>query len=235
MMKPNLFYHLRKLRFSLKLWPFHQNKVNAFLKEWNPSNTDEVLLIGPSAGYSLPLDFIQKFKSITAVEPDPVARFLFERRFKVKPKWIKRPLQFNQIKSLKPFLHFKGPILFCNVLGQVPMKSVAPFKQVLADFLKGKTWASYHDAMSGSGIEFDCEDAPRTKATFTQMKSWIYVKNAHAGNVEVTAHLAPDLFDSKSGLKFQYWWWKLTDQESHLIEGVYQADQKTDQKDSENP
>ena len=219
MIRPNVFYHYRYLRYGKRLWEPHQAKVKRFLDEWNPK-ASELLLFGPSGGYSLPKEFLEKFSSIIAVEPDPIARSVFENRFGIKPHWIKRAVRLDRADDLKEFSSFSGAILFCNVLGQVPMKTASPFRRALLPFLEGKSWASYHDAMSGNSIEFDCEDAPRKKASVTLMKSWIYVKNA-SGKIEVNAHLAPDIFEEGKGAQFSYWWWKLTDRQSHLIEGVY--------------
>ena len=219
MIRPNLFYHYRSLRYGKRLWGSHQVKVASFLNDWNPKG-DELLLFGPSGGYSLPEAFIRKFSKIIAVEPDPVARLVFEKRFQVKPEWVKQPVQFNHRDDLARFAPFTGPVLFCNVLGQIPMKNTSSFRRVLHPFLEGRSFASYHDAMSGHDIEFDCEDAPRKKTGLTQMKSWIYVKNP-SGKFEVTAHLAPDLFDEARGLEYRYWWWKITDRQSHLLEGVF--------------
>lgn len=217
----SFFYHLRNLKYAKRYWSNHFEGVRQLIKAWNPKRSDELLLFGPSAGYSLPLDFVQRFKSVTAVEPDPIARILFENRFKIKPKWIKHKINFGKAKDLEPFKDFKGTLLFCNVLGQIPIQSASPIKKVLRPFLEGKTWASFHDAMSGNGIEFDCEDAPKKKASLSEMKSWIYVMRAKENQVHVNAHLAPDLFDASPELHFRYWWWKITGNQSHLIEGVY--------------
>jgi hypothetical protein len=215
-----IVYHLRAYRFQNRLWHTHQQKVGEFLELWNP-NAEELLLFGPSAGYSLSQDFLKKFRVITAVEPDPLARILFEKRFQIKPNWIKHKIRFDDKKDLLQFQEFKGAILFCNLLGQIPMKTSKKVKKVLNEFLENRNWASFHDAMSGNKIEFDCEDAPKRKATLAEMRSWIYIKNPKLKEVQVNAHLAPELFDESQKLSFQYWLWTISDQQSQLIEGVY--------------
>ncbi|NDG85242.1 MAG: hypothetical protein EBX52_09445, partial [Proteobacteria bacterium] len=67
-----VFYHLRALRYRKAYWDQHHNGVRKFLEEWNPASK-KLLLVGPSAGYSLPSDWLARFDSIEAFEPDPVA------------------------------------------------------------------------------------------------------------------------------------------------------------------
>lgn len=216
----HFIYHFRASRYQNTLWENHRNQVTKFLNAWNPKE-DSLLLFGPSGGYSLSKEFLSRFKTIIAIEPDLIARRQFEKRFGFKPQWIKKSIRFDREKDFEPFRDFKGAVLFCNLLGQIPMASPEPVKKVLNRFLAGRSFASYHDALSGQDIEFDTEDAPPLKASLRQMREWIYIKNEKSPTIQVNAHLAPDLFDAAPGLSFRYWFWKLSPKHSHLIEAVY--------------
>lgn len=74
-----LVYHLRAARHRHGLWaPFHAS-VAGWLADWQPRRR-ELLIVGPSAGYALPDGFFTRFAQVTALEPDPLARWLLRRR-----------------------------------------------------------------------------------------------------------------------------------------------------------
>ncbi len=216
------FYHLRAYRFKEQYWSDHLAGVNGFLKSWNP-RAKSLILIGPSAGYSLPTEWLSRFDSLTAFEPDRIARMLFERRHGVRPKWVRKKFPFG---SADPFgvldAHADSAILFCNILGQLEFPNLGKMSQTLQHRMKNREWASYHDALSGHKIEFDLEDAKPKRSTLHEMKKWVYVKNPKASEVVVNSHQAPELFKKWDGLQFRYWQWRLTPENTHLIEGVFQ-------------
>jgi len=222
-MSGGLFYHFRAWRFckknSLNLWWDHQDGVQRFLERWGPKEKT-LVLIGPSGGYSLPADFLERFERIIAFEIDPVARLIFEKRFGIKPQWIKHPFQFEPFSDLPA----DAAILFCNLLGQVPFKNAKKMSLLLEAALKGRSWASYHDAMSGENLEFDTENStPGKRARLIQMKSWVYPK-VNSGTLVVNAHQAPELFERFPNDSFFYWQWRILPKRTHLIEGVYHAE-----------
>lgn len=75
-----LTYHLRALRWRRRLWTPFRAQVAAWLAAWQPP-CSELLLLGPSAGYTLDPAFLSRFAAIHAVEPDPLAHWLLRRRF----------------------------------------------------------------------------------------------------------------------------------------------------------
>lgn len=73
-------YHVAALRYRRDLWvPYHE-AVARVLADWAPPQR-QLVIVGPSAGWNLPLDFLQRFDHVVAVEPDPLARWLLRRRF----------------------------------------------------------------------------------------------------------------------------------------------------------
>jgi hypothetical protein len=173
-----LAYHFTAWRFRSTWKPFRE-RIHAWLNAWNPTEKN-LLLIGPSAGYTLPSAFLERFNTIRVIEPDPLARIFLKKRF---PESASR-ITFLSAESILPWwnadeedpgLRFKtflretedaqGPlaVLFCNFLGQLPLlklnyeeKSLRnAFDAALAPY----TWASYHDLFSGRAKDFDrCPD-----------------------------------------------------------------------------
>ena len=215
-----LFYHLRALRFRQLFWDQHREGVRKFLSEWNPQSK-KLVLIGPSGGYSFPDGWFSKFESITAFEPDFMARIIFEKRHSIQPKWIKTGFPFQDFSALKEIPMQGSAILFCNILGQISIRNPSRFQSMMVHHLAGREWASYHDALSGEGIEFDLEDLRPGRASSHEMEKWIYVKNPKIREVSVNSHPAPDLFRGIEGLEFRYWQWRILPHFTHLIEGVY--------------
>lgn len=146
-----LGYHLRAWRYRHTLWrPFH-SQVHAWLSAWQPRATHLVLL-GPSGGYALESEFLQRFMRVTVLEPDPLARFLLRRRFSgvafefADPYVFSSPDGPNWLALAWPGAAF----LFCNLLGQnlVGQKNRAGWLAALEPALDGREWASWHDLVS---------------------------------------------------------------------------------------
>ncbi len=206
-----IVYHARALFFERTLWRSHQQSVKTFLNAWNPP-TVSLVLVGPSAGYSLPLDFLKRFNNITAIEPDPMARLLFEMRTGLRPHWIKDPFDFESKELQFP----QGAILFCNLLGQI--ESTGNLEQKL----KGRPWASYHDAYSTSNGHFEIAfKSASAQITDAELKTaYVPSSSQHIINDHNTLRL---FSKSETPLSFYYWNWQLTPRRSHMIEGVYSA------------
>ena len=222
-MSGGLLYHFRAVLHGKNqgLWSSHQVGVKQFLDRWNPPEKS-LVLIGPSGGYSLPKFFLERFSEVIAIEPDLLARLIFEKRFLIKPKWIKGRVNFNRLDNLEGLIPPGAAILFCNLLGQVPLNSTSHIAQVFKKNLSSRSWASFHDALSGELLEFDTELAePLKKANLVQMKAWIYPKVKLGSVLTVNAHQAPDLFRDEKNNHFFYWQWRIIPRRTHLIEGVF--------------
>ena len=220
-----IIYHLRAIRYARALWRSHQEQVENFLKAWNPKSRT-LILIGPSAAYSLPTEFLKQFEAITAYEPDPVARFLFNQRWSeidAAPPvhWI--PHEFNPgaiLNGRAEPLFTEGAILFCNVLGQIEISDLTAYRKNLMQILKGREWASYHDGFSGSGVRFTPLRSQAIKATEQEVRPWTEATNSNA-RIEINQHQAFELFPADENAKFYYWEWRLSSKRAHLIEGVF--------------
>jgi hypothetical protein len=161
-------YHYFAWRYRATYWrPFLSQVESWLLKDWNP-NSKILIIFGPSAGWSLPFAFLNRFERIICVEPDPLARSLFLKRFSA----LSRRLEFLSETALMPWFAnpfgSTGPleellsrepnaaILFANVLGQVPLllpSSIGEEDHIetlrqLVSTLNGREAASYHDLLS---------------------------------------------------------------------------------------
>ncbi len=152
----SLPYHLRAWRWRHTLWaPFHA-QVRRWLADWRPQAT-HLVLIGPSGGYALTVQFLERFEKITVLEPDPLARWWLRRRFPdVTFDWrdsgyLARSGGFAHLAAIYPDAAF----LFCNLLGQELQGQPADFARAawlseLEPALTGHSWASWHDLASTS-------------------------------------------------------------------------------------
>lgn len=144
-----LTYHWRALRYHHSLWAPFCEQVGRWLLDWSPPR-QHLLIVGPSAGYSLHPGFLARFRSVTILEPDPLARRLLARRF---PRIAFLHGSLDCLASLRgpDFLAAEYPdcaILFSNVLGQC-LEYVQPgWAQAMRHALAEHSWASYHDVIS---------------------------------------------------------------------------------------
>jgi hypothetical protein len=201
-----LTYHFRALRYK-KLWRPFCEQVERWLNDWSPQRS-QLILIGPSAGYTLPRDFLARFQSLVVVDPDPAAFMFFQSRFLMPAVWVRD--DFFALESRQPqkirelFSRFAGgsaAFLFCNILGQLPVllreqghgDEVETYMRDLGKELReaarsGVAMASYHDRYSQS--------------------------KKRPG--EIIDHLTGDLFAGASGLK--EFPWQLTPALEHHVE-----------------
>ena len=182
-----LAYHASALRYRGSLWRPFVGAVADWLSSWQPS-APELIIFGSSAGWTLPVEFVTRFARIVCVEPDPVARWLFAKRF------MGARLEFETRTTLLPWFgsgewgrfltaHADAAVLFSNFLGQLPllipplMRTPALSAQAQSEFLgdlRGREWASYHDVLSaraplrlGAPLSLDGEfELPQLAARF---------------------------------------------------------------------
>lgn len=145
-----LIYHGRALRYRQPLWQAFCAQTARWLDSWHPSRT-KLLIVGPSAGYTLPGAWLARFSRIDVLEPDPLARWLLGRRFP--------GLRFHA-GTLDCFATPHGPaqlaaaypdhaILFSNVIGQkLGEAGAANWLGALQIALQGHSWATYHDVIA---------------------------------------------------------------------------------------
>ncbi len=158
-----LVYHARALRDAKVRWRPFREAIGAWLEAWAPP-CDRLLIVGPSGGYSLRTDWLARFRGIVAIDFDPLAQRIFQRRHRGcrVDRWIVEdvfPLgsQGLDLSPLRRRLdeYSNHAVLFSNVLGQIATSAARDDRletglAELRPLLKGRTWASYHDRLAAA-------------------------------------------------------------------------------------
>lgn len=214
----SLPYHLRAWRWRHGLWaPFHA-RVRRWLTDWRPESK-HLALVGPSGGYALTAQFLERFDRVSVLEPDPLARWLLRQRFRhvdfawADCAWLPRPGGFARLAATHP----DAALLFCNLLGQELQGQAAEFDRAawlreLEPALAGREWASWHDLVSTRRAPdrqppLALEHAMPLDALLEQY--WL------GGTLEITDHETAGLCPGRSR---QYAVWRLAPRSYHLIE-----------------
>jgi hypothetical protein len=145
---------MRALLWRRRLWLPFQQRVRRWLTEWRP-DCGHLVLVGPSAGYALSLQFLERFTRLSVLEPDPLARWLLRRRFPgvgfawEESRYLAHDTGFSRLVAAFPDAAF----LFCNLLGQELQGRPPGFRRSawlarLEPALAGHPWASWHDIVS---------------------------------------------------------------------------------------
>lgn len=235
-----LAYHFLGWRRSQSSWIPLKRSVDLFLREWSP-RSQKLLLIGPSAGYTLTRSFLSRFEQIDALDPDPLAAFLFRLRFPALPltwhlqdyftsKGQIRQDTFEQLDQQFP----DHAILFSNFLGQLPLLVELPdahwprsWHQNFQAWLSEKEWASYHDLISTTTHptpEVLHQALQSNELSTSKLAQMLFSDTNHA--IEITDHLTESLF-SFCPTRRQRWAWPLSSSQFHVIEGVCQPSPET--------
>lgn len=148
-------WHLRALWRRSHLWKPFRSHIGNFLGTW-PVRERELLLIGPSAGWCLPENFLRGFSIIHAMDPDPFAALLFRLHHPHARigAWHRADFFLEGDDFLNR--HPGAAVLFCNMLGQRryvnhDVASVEEELRMIKTRLRGRDWASFHDLLSGKG------------------------------------------------------------------------------------
>lgn len=173
-----LRYHVRAWRYRRTLWAPFVRAVSRWLFEWRPPE-GSIVLVGPSGGYCIDLSFLRRFDEVVVVDTDPIARWIFARRARVALAGARTQLRFDANDYLSPVegrFETRGvralcerypahAVLFCNVLGQLPLLGPDPTEEntdvefvggfewwlrALPSTLGARSWASFHDRLSGT-------------------------------------------------------------------------------------
>jgi hypothetical protein len=228
-----LVYHLRALRYRSGLWaPFRSALAKWLMEQLPPS--EELVLVGPSAGHCLPLAELSRFGRVIALEPDPIARRLLARR--LRPAHVEleqRDLLVEPLLSGSEGLdallkeHPAASLLFCNLLGQLRFDLPdaqhahfdAEFRRRLLPLLACRRWASFHDYWSldrhyaePSPISLDFERQPSDDELGV---AWF---GACGPPVTVLDHGTSALFPAS--LPRRYFSWQITPAALHIVEAV---------------
>ena len=178
-----LRWHWRAWR-SRTLWAPTCKDIAAWLARVQP-RSKELILLGPSAGWMIPTNWLLRFERIHAVDIDPWAARFFAYRHGAALQAGGTRWQYQTGDALADLprlltVHPQACVLFDNLLGQLrfhaprwqdPLTFTA---QQLADvhrLLRGREWGSVHDLLSGpalglaSGQEFPAARLPGAAST----------------------------------------------------------------------
>lgn len=219
-----LRYHWRARRYAHRWSPFVESLAQ-WLAAWRP-DADELLLVGPSAGWCLPDDVLRRFTRIDVLEPDPIARVLLARRARrLGREIVAHDRDYltgdpDDVAALGRDFP-RHALLFCNVLGQV--RFLRPeleddernrvWKDALMTALDGRAWATFHDRLSGAL-------APRLDPVATSdaaMSDEALAAACYDGDGELSTHGTDGLFPH---LPRRYLAWELIPGRHHLIEAI---------------
>ena len=223
-----LAYHYKAWRYRRLLWDSHRFGTAQWLQGWRTYHC-HLILIGPSAGYSLPRSFLEKFERLTALDPDPISARLFQSRFKgLNVQWSRQDYFHQKNGRLWPegLFHLReeydqAVFLFCNFLGQLPLTTVG-FEESLdlwrknwLVFLQNSEWASFHDLWS-------------TDQPLPTQEPWQASKKGLQDSIQrfapkdfkgtIRDHLTENLFNDSCHRS--QWLWHLKPGQTHCIEGV---------------
>lgn len=228
-------YHLRAALHGKTRWQPFRIALRAWLSEWQPSER-HLVLVGPSAGYSLPWAWLTRFDCLTILEPDPLARWLLRRRLtsqattqRLDCSFVKEDHLLGEPSRLVELVAGRdAAILFCNVLGQLghllgPDASDAnlqAIKLAVQAALAGRSFASYHDRVSGRGVPTRAASGHHSDRRLTDTElGALYAESASP--VTLFDHGSDGIFDAS--LPHSYFAWQLTPGYFHLIEAVRQT------------
>ena len=213
------FWHMRALVARQGLWTPFRHEVEAWLAGWKPPQR-KLVLIGPSAGWCLPDSFLTRFDEIAAVDIDPAAPRLFGlvhgralRRAGVSLVWSNASFFADPAGVLDA--HPQAAVLFCNVMGQrcIQVRDSAAVEAEmlhLRALLKGRSWASFHDLLSGIASE-----APAPRSLDRAMSAYELLPSYGLGG-EWFDHLTGQLLPADAPRRIMPWRFKRD--RLHLIE-----------------
>jgi hypothetical protein len=230
-----LRYHTRAL-FGARTWaPFRAALAN-WLGAFRPSVTRAVL-VGPSAGYTFPDEFLRRFSALTVLEPDPVAGFLLQRRLRrlgVRDVHVEsRDLLLGPLleggEGLAELLTAdpEASLVFGNVLGQVRFlltesefeRFKSAFRERIVPLLESRAWLSFHDRLSGSlAPRFEAPYVTLARLDDAAVLRELYPTEQAGAPVELFDHQSEGFFASE--LPHAYFNWQIDRERYHLIEGV---------------
>ncbi|MBT4760603.1 MAG: hypothetical protein HOO06_02795 [Bdellovibrionaceae bacterium] len=240
-----LSYHLKSFS-QKKNWNSYTIPLNKWLMSW-PVKKKQLVLIAPSAGYSLTNEFLNQFHKIIAIDPDPISPLIFKHRLShPNIQWIRKDYFFMNNKwnesalnhISKDFPH--AQYLLCNFLGQIPVlkkRSTSQLENLFAQLqmqvsytFSSALWASYHDLYSSENPEalFQLvkQHYPSLSATFQQDFFIAHSPAKKEALCQATDHYTTDLFQDAIGLNKKLFLWHIHKNYFHLIEGVFYEEKK---------
>jgi len=153
------FWHWQAWR-SQAHWLPTVEALEAWLQlQTKEKSSNSLVIIGASAGWMMPTNWLCQFKEVHTFDIDPLAAPLFRWRHGQNLRRSGTALTChtqNALSDLPSLLsdHSKACIFFDNVLGQLrftdsEVQSTEKNISQIVKCLKGREWGSVHDRMSG--------------------------------------------------------------------------------------
>ncbi len=224
-----LIYHWRAFWWGQLKWKSFRSEITNWLSAEFKTQSDTLVVVGSSGGYTIDSKWLTQFKTVVAIDPDPIGLFIFGLKHKNVEK-LRAWATPNLLQALK--LSHKGAcFLFSNVLGQIAVDPKATHRLELMEGLREVLcdcdWASYHDRLSGA----HAPEMPYADATTTDARSRDRVLSndeilsrfyAGAAGGELIDHSLGELVNLDN-LSATYFCWPLRPGAYHLIEAVAHA------------
>jgi hypothetical protein len=244
-------YHLRALRHAARLWEPFRWPLGEWLLGWQTSEPT-LLLVGPSGGYNLQPFLLERFARVVVLEPDPLARLVLRRRLARVPLDPRPELELiaeDQLvfhpERFARLLERLGPtaILFCNVLGQLRQllevedtgaPSFVAVRAAVRAAIAGRSWASFHDRVSGAlppSLEEPIASAHRWSDQ--ELLQHAYYGGSDAIGGELLDHGTEGFFPE--ALPHLYLRWELAPGSYHLIEAVASTAERKEAAERNGP
>jgi hypothetical protein len=191
--------------------------------------TEQLLLMGASAGWMMSTPWLARFKHIQAWDIDPLAGPLFKWRHgaALRAKGVVLHYQTGDALTQLPHLLREQPratVFFDNVLGQIRFQNSNPqqAEKRLASItraLRGRHWGSVHDRMSGPVLgAWPARELPDTRHTDQGLKNESEETQAWLGAMDAQSpwldHLTGSVFPDQTRvtnlawpMKATYWHW----------------------------
>lgn len=159
-----LAYHFVAWR-QKRAWREFRAQIGEFLNS-HVTPKGELLLIGPSGGYTLPSEWLGQFEQIMALDPDPLAPLFFRRNHPgIEVHWSRRDYFIDSQRQWRSqgldeiaadFPHHT--LFFTNLIGQFPFLLKKPqlenenewrdWREHWRGTLESRRWISVHDLFS---------------------------------------------------------------------------------------
>jgi len=153
------FWHWQAWRSQANWRPTVEALEDWLQLQTKDKSSDSLVIIGASAGWMMPTNWLCQFKEVHTFDIDPLAAPLFRWRHGQNLRRSGTALTChtqNALSDLPSLLsdHSKACIFFDNVLGQLrftdsEVQSTEKNISQIVKCLKGREWGSVHDRMSG--------------------------------------------------------------------------------------
>lgn len=235
-------YHLAALRYAAHLWrPFREDLARELRRRIPAPRSTDLVLVGPSGGYCFDPGFLAEFRSIVAVDVDPLAGAIFRKRLiegagrdaangvRFSRQDFLRKLEASEWDLARWVSTLGAPdgalVLFSNLLGQLGFlhgeSRMAKIENGLASALGARTrWISFHDRFSAktstaprASLEFPERPSSRSLADAWNAKGFSSGKRA----ASIDEHEIGRWISTANG-PFVYLPWRLDSRRVQLIE-----------------